>query len=156
VERGPSIVLFDGVCNLCNGFVTFVLDRDHERRFLVASLQSDEAAKVLSGLADPARAPLAPGSAPDTIVLVEGGRAYDCSTAALRIARGLGGPWRLAGVLLLVPRSLRDAVYRLVARNRYRWFGKAAVCRVPTPELRDRFLSSHPELIPSGQRPRSG
>jgi predicted DCC family thiol-disulfide oxidoreductase YuxK len=153
VTRGASIVLFDGVCNLCDGFVTFVLDHDRACRFLVASLQSEEGAKVLAAVG---RSPLTPGSAPDTLVLVEGEHAYVRSTAALRIARGLGGPWKLAGALLLVPPFLRDAVYRLVARNRYRWFGKAAVCRVPTPELLDRFLSSHPEEIPSGQRPRSG
>ena len=77
---------------------------------------------------------------PDTIVLVEDGQLYTHSTAALKIARHLRWPWSWSVVFIIVPRFVRDAVYRWVARNRYRWFGKSDACRVPTPELRARFL----------------
>jgi predicted DCC family thiol-disulfide oxidoreductase YuxK len=83
-----------------------------------------------------------PPGDPESVVLVEGGRVYDRSDAALRIARALGLPWSLAGLGLLLPRALRDGVYRFVARRRYRWFGREESCRVPTPALRARFLAS--------------
>ena len=127
------VILFDGVCNLCNGFVQFVITRDPTARFSFASLQSNAASTLLdrSRLA----APL-----PDSIVLVDGDRVFTKSTAALRIAKGLGFPWMLAYAGIAVPKPLRDAVYDRLARNRYRWFGKRDVCMIPTPELRRRFL----------------
>lgn len=128
-----AVVLFDGVCNLCNGFVRFVIARDARTRFSFASLQSDAASRLL------ARTPLADHAA-ETIVLVDGDRILTKSAAALRIARDLTFPWNLAYAFIGVPRPLRDWVYDLVARNRYRWFGKQDVCMVPTPELRRRFL----------------
>ena len=132
----PGIVLFDGVCNLCNGAVQFILDheRDHALRF--ASLQSDEGARLLVAHG---RKALAAGESPDTMLLVEGGTLYDRSTAALRIARHLRAPWRWGVVFFVVPRVLRDFVYGVVARNRYRWFGKTDQCRLPTPELKARL-----------------
>jgi predicted DCC family thiol-disulfide oxidoreductase YuxK len=122
------------VCNLCSGFVQFVIARDRARRFRFASLQSDAARRCLEtcGVA---------GSLPDSIVLIEEGGVFTRSAAALRIARRLGFPWSLAVAFAVVPPSLRDFVYDLVARNRYRWFGTRDVCLVPTPELRERFLS---------------
>jgi predicted DCC family thiol-disulfide oxidoreductase YuxK len=128
-----SVVLFDGVCNLCNGFVRFVIARDTKTRFSFASLQSDVAARLL------ARTPLA-GDRGETVVLVNRGRIFTKSAAALRIARELAFPWNLAYAFIAVPRPVRDWMYDLVARNRYRWFGKQDVCMVPTPELRRRFL----------------
>lgn len=130
------VVLFDGVCNLCNSAVQFVLDRDPDGRFRFASLQSEPAAELLRahGLSPPA-------GDPESIVLIEDGRAYQSSTAALRIARRLPGAWKLAYALIVVPSFVRDAVYRWIARNRYRWFGKSEQCRVPTPQLRARFLA---------------
>lgn len=130
------IVLFDGVCNLCNSAVQFILDRDPGAQFRFASLQSEPAAALLRahGLHPPV-------GDPESIVLVEDGRAYESSTAALRIARRLPGAWKLAYAAIVVPRFVRDAVYRFIARNRYRWFGKKEVCWVPTPELRARFLT---------------
>jgi predicted DCC family thiol-disulfide oxidoreductase YuxK len=127
-------VLFDGVCNLCNGSVLFVIDRDPSAHFHFAALQSDAGRALLRqhGYA---------GADLSSIVLVDGGRLYTRSTAALRIARRLAWPWRLLYALIVVPRPLRDAVYDLVARNRYRWFGREEACRVPTPELRGRFLA---------------
>jgi predicted DCC family thiol-disulfide oxidoreductase YuxK len=127
------VILFDGVCNLCNGLVQFVIARDPAARFAFASLQSNAASKLLDRHRQ--TTPL-----PDSIVLVDGDRVFTRSSAALRIARGLGFPWMLAYAGIVVPKPLRDAVYDRVARNRYRWFGKRDVCMVPTPELRGRFL----------------
>jgi predicted DCC family thiol-disulfide oxidoreductase YuxK len=129
------VVLFDGVCNLCNASVNFVIDRDPEGIFHFAPLQSS-AGRAL--LASHGRVP--PEGEPDSIVLVENGLVYDRSTAALRVARRLRGPVKLLYALIVFPRVVRDLVYRLIARNRYRWFGKSDVCRVPTPELKARFL----------------
>lgn len=129
------VVLFDGVCNLCNASVDFVIERDPQARFRFASLQSEAARRLLG----PLGYDLGTGD-PDSIVLVEDGRVYDRSSAALRIARRLGGFWRLLYVFMAVPRPLRDLVYRWIARNRYRWFGRTEACRMPTPELKRRFL----------------
>jgi predicted DCC family thiol-disulfide oxidoreductase YuxK len=128
------VILFDGVCNLCNGFVRFVIARDRVGRFRFAPLESDAARRLL-GQADADRSVL-----PGSLVLVEGDRVFRRSTAALRIARGLGWPWRLAYGLIAVPRPLRDWVYDVVARHRYQWFGRRDVCMVPIPAVRRRFL----------------
>jgi len=129
------IVLFDGVCNLCNASVNFAIDRDPAARLRFASLQSDAGRKLL----ETAGHRVIEGE-PDGIVLVDRGRVYERSGAALRIARYLSGAWSLLPALLVVPSPLRDLVYRWVARHRYAWFGKSDVCRVPTPELRERFI----------------
>lgn len=130
-----AVVLFDGACNLCNAAVSFIIDRDPAARFRFASLQS-EAGRAL--LARHGRS--ASGVTPDTVILEQEGRLYERSDAVLRIARGLRGAWKIFYVFIVVPRPLRDLLYRLVARYRYRWFGQREVCRVPTPELRTRFL----------------
>jgi predicted DCC family thiol-disulfide oxidoreductase YuxK len=127
------LILFDGVCNLCNGFVRFVIERDPDGRFQFAALQSAAAARVLAG-----HRPLSP--VPDSVVLVEEGRVFTGSTAALRIVRGLRFPWPLAAALLAIPGPLRDWMYGFVARRRYLWFGKREHCMVPTPALRSRFI----------------
>lgn len=121
------------MCNLCNGFVQFVIGHDPDCRFQFASLQSAAARRVLDLHG-------APSPLPDSIVLVEEGTVFTASTAALRIARRLQFPWPLAVVLLAVPRPLRDRIYAAVARRRYRWFGKRERCMVPTPAMRSRFL----------------
>ena len=131
-----ALVLFDGVCNLCNGAVNFIIDRDPEGYFRFAPLQSEVAQSYLE---DPQL-----GQELGTIVLVEADETYVRSTAALRIARRLRGPWRLLALALLVPRPLRDAVYSWIAANRYDWFGTQDQCRVPTPELKSRFLDYDP------------
>jgi len=128
-----SVILFDGVCNLCNGFVTFVIARDPAGRFQFGPLQSQAAQRLLGSIDSHE-------GSPDSVVLVENGRVWTRSAAALRIARGLSFPWPLAYVFVVIPRPLRDWIYNLVARNRYRWFGKRDVCMVPTPELRARFI----------------
>jgi len=129
MNADEHIVLFDGVCNLCNGFVQFILVRDPEGRFSFASLQSDAARRLLNGNA-PA----------ETMVLIEQRTLYIKSTAALRIARGLRFPWPLLYGLLIVPRPLRDTIYDWVARHRYAWFGQRESCMVPTAQWRKRFI----------------
>jgi predicted DCC family thiol-disulfide oxidoreductase YuxK len=122
------------VCNLCSAFVQFVIARDPSRRFRFASLQSEAARRCLDAAATTF------ATVPKTIVLLEDGRLFTRSTAALRVARHLRFPWPLAFALIVVPRPVRDWVYDLVARNRYRWFGRRDICLVPTPALEDRFL----------------
>jgi predicted DCC family thiol-disulfide oxidoreductase YuxK len=133
--QASAVILFDGVCNLCNGTVQFVVDRDPGEYFRFAALQSEAAARLLDARGHP---PIV--GDPDSIVLVEGERVYTHSDAALRIATKLSGAWKLFAVFLVVPRVVRDVVYRFIARNRYRWFGRSETCRVPTPALRARFL----------------
>jgi predicted DCC family thiol-disulfide oxidoreductase YuxK len=132
----PPLILFDGICNLCSASVNFVIDRDPNARFRFAALQSDAGARALA-----AHGMLAKTGDPESIVLVENGRVFQRSSAALRVARALSGPWKLLYIFIVVPAFLRDSVYTFIARNRYRWFGKADKCRVPTPELRARFLT---------------
>ena len=133
----PDTILFDGVCNLSNGFVQFVIRHDPEGRFRFAALQSDAARALLTAHGLPLSALEVE---PESVLLLSGGRLYSHSTAVLRIARGLGGAWRLAGVGGLLPRAWRDALYRFVARHRYRWFGRQESCMLPTPALKSRFL----------------
>jgi predicted DCC family thiol-disulfide oxidoreductase YuxK len=128
-----AVVLFDGVCTLCNGFVQFVIARDPMGQFQFAPLQSASAGRLLERLK-------VPDPLPDSIVLVEDERVFTRSTAALRVARRLTFPWPLLAVLLAVPRPLRDVLYDVIARRRYRWFGTREQCMVPTPDLRSRFL----------------
>lgn len=142
LASGP-IVLFDGVCNLCDAAVRFIVDRDPHGRFRFAALQSTAAERLLSSFdvaADGRPRRSDAGAEPRTIYLLEGGRLYQRSTAALRIARHLRAPWPLAGLCLAVPAPFRDAVYDFVAKRRYAWFGRRDACRVPTPEEARRFL----------------
>ena len=128
-----SLVLFDGVCNMCNGFVQFVIARDPDGCFQFGALQSSAARRVLD-LHDRR------GAVPETLVLIEDGDVFTASTAALRVARRLPFPWRLAAIFLATPRPLRDWIYGAIARRRYRWFGKRDHCMVPAPEIRSRFI----------------
>lgn len=130
---GATIVLFDGVCNLCNGAVQFLLRRDRGRRFRFASLQSATGQELLRrhGLDTDLL---------QTIVVLEGGRVRLRSDAALLLARRLPWPWPLLAVFVVCPRPLRDALYALVARNRYRWFGRRESCMLPSAETAARFL----------------
>lgn len=133
-KQDSAVVLFDGVCNLCNGAVNYIIDRDPSARFRFAALQSAQAAALLAPLGR------VPEAEPQSFILVENGRVYERSSAALRVARKLPGAWKLFYAFVVVPTPIRDVVYRFIARNRYRWFGKAEACRMPTPELRARFL----------------
>ncbi|MNN12357.1 hypothetical protein D3C81_1253440 [compost metagenome] len=129
-----SVVLFDGVCHLCQGAVKFIIKRDPVGRFKFASLQSDTAERLLSHNDIRAEDKLG------TIVLIENKIKYTRSTAALRIAKGLRFPWPLLYGFIIVPPVIRNAVYKWIAANRYRWFGQDDACMVPTPEIRKRFI----------------
>ena len=128
-----NVLLFDGVCNLCNGAVQFVLKRDKKAVVRFASLQSDKGQALLKQFNLPTQDF-------DSFVYVRAGKAYTKSTAALYVARDIGGIWQGLYPLIYVPRFIRDAVYSLIARNRYKWFGKKESCMMPTPELKARFL----------------
>ena len=132
VSSHPTI-LFDGVCNLCSGAVNFIIDRDSSALFRFASIQSTTGAELLrnTGLS---------AEGMNTVVLIEDGRARLRSDAALEIASRLDGGWRLLGLLLVVPRPLRDLAYNFIAKHRYRIFGRKSECLIPTPERRGRFL----------------
>jgi predicted DCC family thiol-disulfide oxidoreductase YuxK len=128
-----GIVLFDGTCAFCEGSVRFIARRDPAAYFRFGASQTPQAQALLSqyGVSrDSAR----------SIVLIEDGRVYLRSTASLRIARRLQWPWRAAGVLLWVPRPVRDAVYNVIAAVRYRIAGKSKACEIPPPEIRARLI----------------
>jgi predicted DCC family thiol-disulfide oxidoreductase YuxK len=133
IPRDQPILLFDGVCNLCNGVVQFLIRHDPDAEFRFAALQSEAGQALLE------RFDLPTGEF-DSFVLVEGGDYATKSTAALRIARRLGFPYSLLYPFVVLPTFLRDRVYDLVADNRYRIFGKKDQCMVPTPDRQARFL----------------
>lgn len=130
-EQHP-VILFDGVCNLCHGAVRFIIHRDRNARYRFASLQSETGRRLLGGETT--------SGDPDTIILLEDGQTYDRSTAALRIARHLDGAWSICYLFIIIPRPIRDALYRWIARHRYRWFGRQDHCPLPNPEHKDRFM----------------
>ncbi|MBL7745479.1 MAG: thiol-disulfide oxidoreductase DCC family protein [Chitinophagaceae bacterium] len=127
------VVLFDGVCNLCNRSVQFIIKRDKQKKIRFASLQGKKGQALLQQFSLPV-------NNLNSFVLAEGDKVYRRSSAALRVARHLGGGWKLLYGFMIVPPFIRDAVYTLIAQNRYRWFGKREECMVPAPELKDRFL----------------
>ncbi len=131
-----AVVLFDGVCNLCTRAVQFIIKRDPKGYFRFAALQSDYAQALLREH----NLNIQLDGRDDTVALIQDGRVYTHSDAGLRIARHLSGPVRLAALLIVVPRFIRDTVYRFIARHRYRLFGSQETCWMPTPELRARFL----------------
>ena len=134
MEEGKKIILFDGVCNLCNGAIQFVIKRDKKDVFRYAPLQSEIGQQMISERGIDT-------SKTDSIILVEPGVAYYTkSEAALEIASEFGGLWPLFQIFKWMPASLRDMVYDFVARNRYTWFGKKNQCMIPTPELQAKFL----------------
>ncbi|MEK4525178.1 thiol-disulfide oxidoreductase DCC family protein [Paenibacillus sp. FSL H7-0942] len=133
VHQGHPIVLVDGVCHFCQGLTKWIIKRDPEGKYHFASLQSDVAKELLK------KGNLSTDSM-DTFVLIENGKYYTRSTAALRLAKGLKFPYPLLYVFIMIPKFIRNAVYNWVARNRYRWFGKDEACMLPTPEIKDRFL----------------
>lgn len=131
-EEGP-VILFDGVCNLCNGAVNFIIDRDKKNVFRFASLQSDYGKEILL------KANLNKEDY-DTFLLVDSPTIYDRSTAALHVFRKLGFPYKLLFALISVPAFLRNGIYNVIAGNRYKWFGKTDQCRIPTPDLKSKFI----------------
>lgn len=127
------IILFDGDCNFCDANVQFIIKRDPAAHFHFTSLQSNKGLELTKQYAIPHNV--------DSLVLVENGKAYTQSTAALRIAKKLDGLWHLLFLFILVPRPIRNGVYNYIANNRYKWFGKKEIsCELPSPENRKRFL----------------
>lgn len=126
------VIFFDDVCVMCNGFVNFMLRVDRRQQFLFAPLRGETASKLLPPLSDD----------PTTwsMVYVDESGIHDQSDASLEVYRRLGGAWWLLSLARFVPRAIRNPVYRVLARNRYRWFGKRETCRLPSPEERARFL----------------
>ena len=134
MKHKEGILLFDGVCNLCNRSVQFIIKRDPKNYFRFAALQSEQGQLLLEqhGI---------PPDVIDTIVLVENSKTYTQSTAALRIARKLNRLWFLLYIFIIIPPFIRNPIYRFISRNRYKWFGKKDSCMMPDPELKSRFLS---------------
>jgi predicted DCC family thiol-disulfide oxidoreductase YuxK len=132
-EIKQPVILFDGVCNLCNGAVQYVIKHDADKRFLFASLQSQFGQQVLA-------AHQLSNTNFNSFILLQDGIIYQKSTAALLVAKQLKGAIRLLHWCIIVPSFIRDGVYNIIAKNRYKWFGKQDACWLPTPELKSRFL----------------
>ena len=133
MPTSQPIILYDGVCYLCNGIVNFLLKADKQKRFKFSPLQSDSGQVLLKKFN-------LPTDDFNSFVLVEGEQVYQRSAAALKVATRLGLPWSLAGVGWILPRPVRDALYNFIAANRYKWFGQHDSCLMPTPEIKERFL----------------
>jgi predicted DCC family thiol-disulfide oxidoreductase YuxK len=131
--KSESVILFDGICNLCNSSVQFVIRHDKEAKFKFASLQSDAGKSYLKAyrLSD---------TNLTSVVLIKNGKAYTKSTAALLVAKEISGMAKLLYGFIIIPAFLRDIVYLTISRNRYRWFGEKDHCMVPTPDVQSRFL----------------
>lgn len=132
-NKQNDVILFDGVCNLCNGAITFIIKRDKKNHYRFAALESDIGKMYLKKHnIDPLKI--------DSIILIRGERAFIKASAALRIAQKMSGLWPLLYVFIIIPRFISNGVYDYIARNRYQWFGKEESCMIPTPALREKFL----------------
>jgi predicted DCC family thiol-disulfide oxidoreductase YuxK len=131
-----AIILFDGVCNFCNGSVNFIIERDPQKYFKFAPLQSEIGEKLLKEKG-------VDKIETDSVVLIEDEKVYTHTTAALRIARRLSGSWSWFYGFIVVPPFIRDVFYKLFAKYRYQMFGKQEACMLPTPEMRERFLATN-------------
>ncbi len=132
--KQQPLILFDGVCNFCNGAVNFTIKKDKQAVIQFAPLQSEKGRMFL-------RQYNLPLEEMRSFIFIEDGKVYTRSTAALRVCRYLKGLWPLCYGLIIVPGFIRDGIYNWIAKNRYKWFGKKEQCMVPTPELRSRFLN---------------
>ncbi len=127
------VILFDGVCNFCNYWMNFAIKRDKYNQLRFAPLQGEAAKQLLP------KYQLNP-TLLSSVIFIDKGKAYTQSSAALRICKYLNGGWKIFYGLIIIPKFIRDFFYNIIARNRYKWFGKKESCMVPTPELRARFL----------------
>ncbi|XXM71612.1 thiol-disulfide oxidoreductase DCC family protein [Lysinibacillus sphaericus] len=127
-----ALILFDGVCNLCNSSVQFIIKKDSGKVFTFASLQSETGRRYREQFNIPAST--------DSVVLIMDDKVYMESTAALTIASRLNWPWKMCRMFLVIPKPVRDKVYRWIAANRYKWFGRQESCMIPSKENRDRFI----------------
>ncbi|MBZ4188319.1 thiol-disulfide oxidoreductase DCC family protein [Niabella beijingensis] len=132
MQTNHPVILFDGVCNLCNNTVQFVIRHDKKDRFRFAALQSPAGQQLLQEYALP--------HSFESFVLLQNNRAYRRSAAALKVVQQLGGLWPLLAFGWVIPAFLRDRIYDFIARNRYKWFGRSGHCMIPTPQLQARFL----------------
>lgn len=128
------VILFDGVCNFCNNAVNFTLKRNKKANIYFAPLQSETGSTLLKQYGLPLHDM-------ESFVFIENGKAYQQSTAALRVCRHLSGIWPVCYMFMVVPKFIRDGIYNWIARNRYKWFGKKESCMIPTPEIKARFLN---------------
>lgn len=133
MDNNTQIILFDGVCNLCNGFVRFIIKRDPEAKFKFAPLQSVIGQSLLhkAGL---------PTDDFRSFVYIKGDKYFIKSTAGINVLKDIGGVWRLFYVFIMVPTIIRDFIYNILSKKRYKLFGKRDVCMIPTPEIKQRFL----------------
>jgi len=127
------VVFFDGVCNLCSSIIQFIINHDRKERFLFCALQSEKAKMILNNLNHNF-------SVTDTIVFYEKGMLFTRSTAALKIIRRLSGIYSVLYIFIIIPKPLRNYAYNLIAKKRYKWFGKMDSCMIPSPELQKRFI----------------
>lgn len=126
------IIFFDGICGLCNKTVDVLIRADKKQIFMFAPIQGSTAAGLISEIVQSTHG--------ETIILLHNSKVYTHSDAVLQICRQLDGAWRLVTIAGIIPRFIRDRIYQFISRNRYRWFGKNAVCRIPTERERSRFL----------------
>ncbi|KAF0235758.1 MAG: thiol-disulfide oxidoreductase [Prolixibacteraceae bacterium] len=130
-EQNP-IILFDGVCNLCNGTVDFLLKRGRKRQFRFAPIQSEAAQLLFRKFQIPAET--------DSVILIKSNKVYFESDAAIEIAGMLPFPWKMAVIFRIIPKKMRDNIYCRIAKNRYRWFGKRDICRITAPSEKESFI----------------
>ena len=133
LSKTHPILLFDGVCNLCDGAVQFVIKHDSKNKLRFAALQSEIGQQILEHFNLPKEDIF-------SVILVENEKVYLRSNAALRMYKNMGGLWQALYFFIIVPRPIRDLVYDFIAKNRYKWFGEKEECMIPTPELQSRFL----------------
>jgi len=133
VTQNKSIIFFDGICNLCNASVQFIIKRDRKDSFRFVAIQSPIAQQILPDISYQRRY--------ESVLLYENGNLYSESDAALRITRKLKGIWPILYIFTIIPHSIRNAAYRLIAKNRYRWFGKQESCMVPSNDMDQKFLT---------------
>ena len=133
-DSEQPILFFDGLCNLCNQFVQAVIKHDKQGVFRFSSLQSSAGQQVQEHILKES------GAVPDSLVLLYKGRIYIKSAAALKTASLLKGVYTVLSIGYILPRPIRDAIYDIVAKYRYKWFGRRNECMIPTPELQSRFL----------------
>lgn len=131
--ENQKVILFDGGCNLCSASVQFIIERDHENIFKFASLQSNFGQEIL-------KKHHLPSADFDSFILLENNQIYQRSSAALKVAKQLSWPLKAMYVFIIVPSFIRNFVYNVIAKNRYKWFGKKTECWLPTPDLKDKFL----------------
>jgi len=127
------VILFDGVCNFCNSSINFIIKQDKKRIFRFAALQSIAGKELLEKYK-------LPEGYLESFILIDDGKAYKSSSAGLKLYNKLPWYWKWLQIFWIVPRFIRDGVYGIVARNRYKWFGKKEVCMIPSPEVKNRFL----------------